>query len=640
MPSIKPDAGSTHETFGSNAEIRAITVSAQGAVGKPFWGRKIDGNVALSSSGSEYNVTSAPAGAAPGSPSRSNYMKSIKATALDGTFTQLTVSSITDFAVGDYVLVINTSGDSTMDAGRWERHTISALATGLITLSQPLTYFHTAFTTYAAYTNVLVIRIPEYNIVTFSGPAGNRSIYAPAWNGATGGILTFMADKVVSTIAGSVIGKGLTTNAANFAGYRGGTGGAGGNGNTGGAIQNLGSVDGTVSHGGTSGEGAFLSGQSVTTFPNWNGGGGGAGHGNLQVAFLGYNSISFADGAAGGGAGGIGGEGGGSGAHSAAGSAGSRGTAGSYSWGGGGGGAGNFTPFSGSTAGSSGATVPGSSAGVGGYAGSPFVIPPFNPQGNGGASMSSNGGLAAPVPASAATQTSGVPNLDLYLCFGGGGGGGGGALGGGGGGGAQSSAAGGGGGGGGGGGNNGGSALAGAGGNGGAGAAGGKGGDGGPIVLIFVREFDGTNITLSAPGQDGVGSNGGAGSAGRASAASTNGGGGGGGGGANASSGAGAGGATALFCEELVAVPTLNVAGGICPAYSGGAGGPGGTGAMGNGSAGGTGSGTAAGAGGGAGRGYIRFVVLDTSPKSYAGSVADGQGTFAPFPALTYKGTL
>ncbi|WPB79307.1 Ig-like domain-containing protein [Archangium violaceum] len=126
--------------------------------------------------------------------------------------------SLTGFNVGDLIMVLQTtgivpvpaSGNATvigftkdMPVGRWELARIGSIAASTVTLTQPLVYPYTAMVTQ-------IIRVPEYSTVQIDTGA---SIEAAAWNGATGGVVAFLAQTTL-TNNGRISAKG--------AGFRGG----------------------------------------------------------------------------------------------------------------------------------------------------------------------------------------------------------------------------------------------------------------------------------------------------------------------------------------------------------------------------------------------------------------------------------
>nr|WP_236673441.1 Ig-like domain-containing protein [Comamonas sp. JC664] len=121
------------------------------------------------------------------------------------------VASSTGFAVGNLVLVHQTTGLSTIPpsgsqtpialtgntVGRWEFARIQSLTATRLTFTQPLTGSFTA-------TGAQAIRVPEYTSVTVNA-AG--SLAAAPWDGTTGGVLAFLALNAVNN-AGAIHADG------------------------------------------------------------------------------------------------------------------------------------------------------------------------------------------------------------------------------------------------------------------------------------------------------------------------------------------------------------------------------------------------------------------------------------------------
>lgn len=264
-----------------------------------------------------------------------NYAQ-VTATAAAGN-TSLVVNSTTNFAAGKLIMVLQSTGISTIPAsgtqtsidltnnavGRWELVRIASLTANTLTLVSPLRYGYAANVTQ-------VITVPEYTTVTINS---TRSIIAGAWNGSTGGVLAFLCQGTVTNngtisaasrgfrgglaivdvsgssgctgldeaaASGGQKGEGIAntrygatyTGRGNIANGAGGGvclnsgGGGGGNGGSGGRGGN--SDDGNRVVGGLGG--AATTGSSIDYFSF--GGGGGAGH---------VSASSGANGGAGGG---------------------------------------------------------------------------------------------------------------------------------------------------------------------------------------------------------------------------------------------------------------------------------------------------------------------------------------------------
>ncbi|NPC86495.1 hypothetical protein HPC49_50955, partial [Pyxidicoccus fallax] len=114
----------------------------------------------------------------------------------------VTVASTTGFAIGDLVMVIQSSGLSPRPAsgsqtpidmsgntmGRWQMARVQALTATRLTLTQPLTVAFAA-------TGAQAVLVREYSTVTING---GGSLVARAWDGTTGGVLAFLATGAVN----------------------------------------------------------------------------------------------------------------------------------------------------------------------------------------------------------------------------------------------------------------------------------------------------------------------------------------------------------------------------------------------------------------------------------------------------------
>lgn len=161
-----------------------------------------------------------------------------------GAGTSLTVGSNTGFAIGDIALLMQMTG-STGKEGTWEVVKIAAKSGGTgITTDIALTKTYDFGTT-----SIQLIKITQYDNVTLTSGA----LTCPAWNGSTGGVLTFMV-KTAFTITGGT----LNVNRKGFQGTMGGAGGIGGTGGAGGiastggggAVPTVGGTTGTVANSG------------------------------------------------------------------------------------------------------------------------------------------------------------------------------------------------------------------------------------------------------------------------------------------------------------------------------------------------------------------------------------------------------
>jgi uncharacterized protein (TIGR03382 family) len=118
--------------------------------------------------------------------------------------TSVAVDTVAGFSAGDLVMVLQTTGlepapgsepsSTSVDlrtgqVGQWELARVASVAGSALTLTAPL------YRAYAA--NVTqVIRVPEYTNVTISGTG--TLVAEHAWNGATGGVVAFLANGTVS----------------------------------------------------------------------------------------------------------------------------------------------------------------------------------------------------------------------------------------------------------------------------------------------------------------------------------------------------------------------------------------------------------------------------------------------------------
>jgi hypothetical protein len=233
-------------------------------------------------------------------------------TAISGnTVTLGTESGVTHaWAVGDRVLLVQMTGNTSANGGKFEYATLTAVSGSNLTLS-PITRSYSPTTE-----KVQLVWVP-YNPTSITVPSGG--ILAQKWDGTTGGIVSILTPGTI-TLNGTVNADGAgfryadstkTINGAdiyyggaggtNFSGPGGGGGGYGSAGKKGTIVPDtfpfIGTEDGTLS-------GGF--GGSRSSFSTSGGGGGGAG-----VGGAGSGGAAAAHG--GGGGGGAGYAGGGSG---------------------------------------------------------------------------------------------------------------------------------------------------------------------------------------------------------------------------------------------------------------------------------------------------------------------------------------
>ena len=292
--------------------------------------------------------------------------------------TSISIGSITGFATGDDVLLINMQGASgdTADVGNYEILEISTVGGSTINVTSAIqnSYDGTTFANQV----VRVQRIPQWTSVTINS---SGSLTANAWDGTTGGILIFKASGTVAINGtGSIDAAGI--------GYLGGAGG--------------------VADGGINGE----------SYDDQNGKGGDDG---LQGTLGGGSGEEYApirDNTTG-----TRGGGGGGGSTGTIGEGGAGGAGGGYGGGGGGGGGGSDTANyisgaggAGGTTGDSGGGGHGEDSGTSGNGGDAG-----NPASDGGVSIALGGGLAG----SGTTTGQGGHAEDNADSPGGGGGGGG-----------------------------------------------------------------------------------------------------------------------------------------------------------------------------------------------------------------------
>jgi hypothetical protein len=299
------------------ARTGLVGVALLGFEGSAIAGADIYGT----GNGSDGNVTIAADGPV-------NTYAAVTAAAAAGT-SAVTLTSAAGFAVGDLVLVHRSQGLSPAAAsgdqsditlagvtGAWEFARVVGIAGSTLTLDAPLLSAVPA-------TGAQVVRVPEYGNLTV--PAA-RTVTAPAWDGATGGIVVFLATGTVTVdgvvdasgrgfrggvfvngsgnyscsaldeVAGDGAQKGEGLNAgeygAAFIGKGNRANGAGGgvchnSGGGGGGHIGAGGVGGDTWPGSVGGfaEGGFGGARllySVETHAAF-GGGGGAGHGNNNV---------------------------------------------------------------------------------------------------------------------------------------------------------------------------------------------------------------------------------------------------------------------------------------------------------------------------------------------------------------------
>ncbi|TAK60118.1 MAG: hypothetical protein EPO22_09555, partial [Dehalococcoidia bacterium] len=190
----------------------------------------------------------------------------------------LTVSSVSGlFQPGEKILIHQTRGSG---SGAWELNAVQSYAVGNLATSAPLANAYLSDAG-AGVNKAQVLVVPQYTNVTVNA---GISLSAKPWNGATGGILAFLASGTV-TITGTIQASGVSSSDPS-----GGTGATGGAGFDGGSNV----VQGQA----TQGEGTGGPRGTASQVANGNGAGGGAYGSGIQIAS-----------GSGGGNGGVGGQG-------------------------------------------------------------------------------------------------------------------------------------------------------------------------------------------------------------------------------------------------------------------------------------------------------------------------------------------
>ncbi len=171
-------------------------------------GNGADGSVAISSS--KNCQTTAIAG---GRTQADCIATGISTTSSSGQ-ANVTVSSITGFAAGDEVLLIQITGTG---AGNYEFKRVSSASGSTLTMVSNLANTYTN----DGSSKPQAVRVPNYTDVTISG---SSTLNVSAWGGTTGGVLAFRAKGTLTIGSGSLI----DVNALGFSGGAQKTGGAGG----------------------------------------------------------------------------------------------------------------------------------------------------------------------------------------------------------------------------------------------------------------------------------------------------------------------------------------------------------------------------------------------------------------------------
>ena len=109
----------------------------------------------------------------------------------DANSTSIDLVSITGFAVGDLIMIMQVQG---LDVyGQWELKRITNITGNTVTLNNPLMYTYTYVNETTA-ERYQVIKIPEYNTLTCES---GSIITSKAWDGNTGGVLAISATTLI-----------------------------------------------------------------------------------------------------------------------------------------------------------------------------------------------------------------------------------------------------------------------------------------------------------------------------------------------------------------------------------------------------------------------------------------------------------
>jgi len=122
--------------------------------------------------------------------------------------TNFNVNGVSEFSVGDEILIIQSQDGAGGTAGTYEFQIIDSIGGSTITVEEPLVnaYQSGIFNTTTA-KSTQIVRVPQYLDLTVNSGA---SITAPEWNGFTGGIVVLRVKGALS-VTGSidVTGKGF-----------------------------------------------------------------------------------------------------------------------------------------------------------------------------------------------------------------------------------------------------------------------------------------------------------------------------------------------------------------------------------------------------------------------------------------------
>ncbi|GEM_PF-1052658 len=277
---ISFDSGSTwydinSRTDGSNIELTTLATEASNDYDYIIRMSAFNSGVVKLSSNGDFPVGDGRDGTVTITASKNintNILGSLRSTNADGisttvtanpTGTSIPVGSITGFADGDKILLINmqgTTGDLA-DVGNYEILTVSGTPSGsTVATKETITksYDGVSF----ASQKVVCQRIPQWTDVNINS---GGDLTCNAWNGSSGGVLIFYASGTVTVTSGRTIH-------ADSKGYRGGAKSV-----TNGASSYQGeSILGTGSTGSSANEGGG-GGSYASTSQNGDGGGGGHG---------------------------------------------------------------------------------------------------------------------------------------------------------------------------------------------------------------------------------------------------------------------------------------------------------------------------------------------------------------------------
>ncbi len=262
-------------TPAANAQKLNCYIAEQGAIASNLFGTGNDGDITINTT-TTFNVP----------------RSALVSTASVGQTTVNLVSS-SGLSAGDEVVIIQIQGTGT---GNYELGRILSVAGSTLTLEAALQHTYTQ----GGSSKAQLVRVPNYDNVTVTG-SGRWE--APAWNGSTGGIITFRASGEV-TIDGTVI--------ASQKGFRGGSGGTDDSNTQGEGYPGTGSHTSNANgNGGGGGHAAPGGGGGYGTAGAASVGTGGSAQGGNTAGDAELTQLFFGGGGGGGGSNGCGGTGGG-----------------------------------------------------------------------------------------------------------------------------------------------------------------------------------------------------------------------------------------------------------------------------------------------------------------------------------------